>query len=187
MRPVGQNKHRTFALCRCDCGTEKWYLASNLGLGFGRTRSCGCWREQIRSESHIKHNRTYTTEYNVWCGIKARCENSNHPRYNDYGRRGIKVCDRWRDSFENFLADMGERPSKDYSIDRIDNDGDYTPDNCRWATRVEQGANMRSNIELTYNGETHNIAEWARILGVTYHTIHKRYNRHKNDITKIIY
>lgn len=83
---------------------------------------------------------------------------------------------------------MGPRPSKDYSIDRIDNNKGYEPSNCRWATRIEQGANMRSNINLTHNGETHNIAEWARILGVTYHTVYKRYKRHKyNNTSNIIY
>ena len=132
---------------------------------------------------------SYSEEYTIWQGIKRRCYKETCKAYPRYGGRGIKVSDRWlgEHGFENFLADMGNRPSKKHSIDRIDVNGNYEPSNCRWATDLEQGEHRRSNVYLTYNGETHKIADWARILGVTYHTIHKRYRRHKDDISKIIY
>lgn len=180
IKPVSPTRNRSFCLCECECGNKKWIMSCNLGLGLGRTRSCGCRRKDAQLENCRTHGQTNTAEYNTWCRIKARCLNPNSPRFSDYGGRGIKVCERWRDSFENFLEDMGERPSKEHSIDRIDVNGDYEPSNCRWATILEQGENRRSNIYLTYKGETHFIAEWARILGVTYATIYKRYKRGKS-------
>lgn len=168
---------RVYALCLCDCGNRKWIRNYALGV---YTNSCGCLQQEVRSEVHTKHGYKHRTEYNIWCGIKLRTLNPNNPAYKDYGGRGIKVCDRWKDSFENFLADMGERPTKEHSIDRIDNNGDYTPENCRWATRKEQGCNKRTNVLLAYNGEVHPISEWARLLGVTYATIYKRYWRGKS-------
>lgn len=112
----------------------------------------------------VTHGMTDTTTYNVWVNMRQRCANPNNPRFVDYGGRGIKVCERWR-SFENFLADMGERP-KGMTLERRDNDGDYDPSNCRWATRVEQATNKRNNSYLTYQGETLCVADWARRLGV---------------------
>lgn len=100
--------------------------------------------------------------------MKLRCTNPNNHAYKDYGGRGIKVCDRWINSFENFLADMGERPSKEYSIDRIDVNGNYCPENCRWATRTEQCNNRRSNIRIEYKGETHTLKEWCDIYDMKY-------------------
>ena len=106
--------------------------------------------------------------YSVWAGIKSRTENPKSPGWHNYGGRGIKMCSRWRNSFENFLEDMGKRPSKKHSIDRIDNDGDYTPENCRWATKEEQSNNMRKNVNITMNGETKTISEWCRIYDINY-------------------
>ena len=114
-------------------------------------------------------------ERSVWRGMKQRCFNSNEPGYKNYGGRGITMCDRWVDSYENFITDMGPRPSDKHSIDRIDNDGDYCPENCRWATSVEQNRNTRHNRLWEHNGVTMTISMWADKLGVSYHTLYRRW------------
>ena len=111
-----------------------------------------------------------------WEAMLNRCRSNKHVHYNDYGGRGIAVCDRWL-LFENFLADMGSRPSKNHSIDRIDNNGNYEPGNCRWATRIEQHRNKRSNRHITAMGETHTLAGWAERTGLLKQTIRMRLER----------
>lgn len=106
--------------------------------------------------------------------MKQRCYDPNCLAYIHYGGRGIKMCDRWLDSFENFYADMGARPSQDHSIDRIDVNGDYCPENCKWSTRIEQQRNKRNNVFLSFNGETHCVSEWAKMIGVSPHIISQR-------------
>lgn len=141
----GRPSHRTRRmLCVCDCGTE---VTTNLNfLKMGKTTSCGCFRKELVSRTFRKHGETIggrTSEYCIWKGMRQRCDNPNNDDYKNYGGRGITVCDRWSESFEAFLADMGRRPSPQHSIDRIDNDGDYEPGNCRWATPIEQRRNQR--------------------------------------------
>ena len=116
--------------------------------------------------------------------MKRRCFNPNNERYKDYGGRGITMCEQWKNDFLKFMADMGERPSKKHSIDRIDNDKGYCKQNCRWATTKEQNNNMRSNRLITYNNETHNMSEWAEILGLKYHTLTARIYSNNYDIEK---
>lgn len=128
-------------------------------------------RINIKNRTHFKTN---TPEYRIWRGMKSRCYNSNERAYPRYGGRGIKICDRWMDSFENFLSDMGERPSKDYSIDRICNDGDYSPENCRWATRKEQASNYSRNVLVEYKGETKTLKDWCDQFGLNYGTTRAR-------------
>jgi len=108
--------------------------------------------------------------------LKSRCNNPKVRNYNRYGGRGIKVCDRWNE-FENFLEDMGLRPSPNHSIDRINNDGNYEPGNCKWSDRAQQGANKSNNIRLVYNGESKTASEWARLTGVKYRTLLCRIKR----------
>ncbi len=115
-----------------------------------------------------------TPEYRSWTHLKGRCLTPTDKKFPDYGGRGITLCDRWRDSFADFYADMGPRPSADHSVERKDNDGPYSPENCRWATRIEQGANKRNNQTYTFGGETHHLTEWARRTGIPFFTLRHR-------------
>jgi hypothetical protein len=127
------------------------------------------WRRRARS-----HGSSYTAEYRAWCNMKTRCTNSKSKDYRHYGARGITVCERWLSSFVNFLADVGQKPGRGYTLERINNSRGYEPGNVRWATRKEQGLNQRSNHLLTFDGLTLTLAEWAQCLGVHRTTIYSR-------------
>jgi hypothetical protein len=136
-----QNTSRRFWICKCICGKEVEILISSLKSK--NSQSCGC----LKVDKATTHGLSKSSEFRIWSGMFQRCFNPKNDRFKDWGGRGIKVCDRWM-KFENFLEDMGKRPSKKYSIDRINNDGDYEPSNCRWATRYEQQNNRRNRCVL---------------------------------------
>jgi hypothetical protein len=133
-------------------------------------------RKRFTKHGHATRDGGRSAEYRAWASMLSRCYKKKHKQYPNYGKRGIKVCKKWRESFLSFLADMKPRPAGNYSLDRIDNDGNYAPANCRWATAIEQQQNRRVNRLITYNGVTLCAAEWARRLGVTRTCINHRLN-----------
>jgi hypothetical protein len=169
--------------CRCDCGNEKVVCATTLLAN--TSKSCGCLRSDFaKSKAFVpKIDGKRTAEHNIYHLIRFRCFNNACRCYHRYGGRGITVCKRWRESFLNFLADMGRRPSKKHSIDRIDNNGSYTcgkcdecvenewTANCRWATPSQQIRNQERNHRITFCGETLCVTDWANRLGLKVHTI----------------
>lgn len=157
--------------CRCKCGIERRVQGRNLRNG--RSTGCGCSADKRFVEKLTKHGMYGSAEHRIWSGMKQRCENPNDPSYAHYGGRGIAVCPEWR-SFEQFLADMGRRPSLKHSLDRIDNNKGYSKENCRWATSSEQNRNHRRNRRLTFNGETLHILDWAQRLGLTQQALQGR-------------
>lgn len=174
-RPAALTKAGTYWLCRCDCGTT--LVIRRDSLTGGNAQSCGCARIETLRAVRTTHGMSGSSTYIVWCGMIARCENPKEPAYSDYGGRGVTICDRWH-SFEAFFEDMGERPGS-LTLDRIDNAGNYAPGNCRWATRIQQARNKRSNRLLTYKGETLPLSEWAERVGVSDVTLWARLNVYK--------
>lgn len=155
--------------CLCDCG--RYHSVSVTHLKNGYTKSCGCYSDEIRRTKPITHNSSkecneYFPEYRSWALMKRRCYNPNDKHYFNYGGRGITVCDRWLNSFENFLADMGKKPSKLYSLDRKEGNGIYEPSNCRWATKKEQAGNRRTNRWIEHAGRKMILQGWADYIGV---------------------
>lgn len=159
--------------CVCDCG-NKCLIRSDC-LKNGNTKSCGClFTEMNKLSKNKRHGMTKTTEYTAWVNMRERCYNSNRPDWGNYGGRGIKVCDRWLESFENFFNDMGKKPHPNLTIERINNNGNYEPSNCKWVTRFKQSNNQRSNIKITYNGKTLTTKQWSIITGIKRQTIQYR-------------
>lgn len=164
-------KRRTW-LCRCACGTERDIAEINLVKG--SSRSCGCVWKNVGARV-FKHGLSHDSLYVVWKSMLARCEQPSVESYHLYGGRGIKVCERWH-QYDNFLADMGVRPSPTHSIDRINNDGDYEPNNCRWATRREQVENTRITKRYLYRGDNCTTRRLHEISGIKMATIRFRLN-----------
>lgn len=151
--------------CLCECGTE--CVVAAYELISKHSRSCGCLQREAASVNGKRsrtHGKADSYIYHVWNGLKGRCYRESDPGYPNYGGRGIKVCERWLNSFENFYADMGDKPSPQHSLDRIDVNGNYEPSNCRWATQKEQANNKRNNVFLTLGNKTLTIAQWSREL-----------------------
>lgn len=181
----GRNKSSLVLwLCSCECGNTG-IVASTFALTSGTKRSCGCLGRDVTAARSVKHGMTASPEYRSWRGMKHRCCNKKATGYENYGGRGITVCERWLGSFENFFADMGRRPDpvENYELDRIDNEGNYEPSNCRWATIKQQANNRRKKSRLgvrsnsrfiEYNGETVILADLARRFDISYHRLHQR-------------
>lgn len=151
------SRSTAYWICVCDCGVEK-----ELQVGAVRTgnlKSCGCRRSSALSVAAKTHGLSNSSEWRIWASMRNRCYNKNNINYPYWGQRGIVVCDRWRDSFEAFLEDMGPRPTPKHSIDRIDNDGNYKPGNCRWATMSEQSLNRRGSRHRSFVLEVGDVSE----------------------------
>lgn len=158
--------------CLCVCGNM---VSVNSGsLQRGLTKSCGCIHREVTREQKTTHGMTNSPEYRIWRAMLNRCYNPKFEHYADYGGRGIKVCERWLNSFENFYADMG--PSNGLTIERINGDCDYDPSNCKWATWVEQANNRRTTRMVTYNGETMPLKTFTAMFDIPYQTILNRLN-----------
>lgn len=152
-----------YVRCICDCGVVKDYQLT--AIVHGQTMSCGCYGKEQTKKSNTKHGRSFSGTYYSWKSARGRCLNPNNPVYHNYGGRGIKFCDRWS-NFRNFLEDMGERPSKEHTLDRINTNGDYEPGNCKWSLPIEQANNKRSSRFETVGCVTLTVAQWARESGL---------------------
>lgn len=176
-------------LCECDCGNTKVVNISDVKAG--KISSCGCYQRERHIENATKHNmcKEHPKLYNEHYNMIQRCHNENCKNYTNYGGRGIKVCDRWRESIRDFYDDVSALPHFEedgYSLDRIDNDGDYAPNNVRWATNREQNMNRRNTLVVEYNGKTHTLLEWSDILGIPYDILYQHYRRAGRDLSKVI-
>lgn len=165
---------RAYQQCVCSCGTLRLYRLSSLKSG--DTQSCGCLMRERSSTANGRHRRCRTPEYRAWGSMLARCHNTNHRFFRHYGGRGIVICERWLGTtgFSHFLEDIGARPSPKHSLDRIDNNGNYEPSNCRWATRKEQANNKRSCRMVTIEGTTDTLSNWCRKQGISYNCVQAR-------------
>lgn len=175
---VGIKNHKAMWLCKCDCGKETVVSSSNLQSG--TTRSCGCFKEEKRIESRYKHGGEPKRLYHIWCGMRQRCENKKSHKYRIYGGRGISVCDEWKGNngfveFRKWALSHGY--SDDLSLDRIDVNGNYEPQNCRWATAKEQALNTRFNKFYNGLGMSKRASEWAEYFGINRVTFYKRLRR----------
>lgn len=152
--------------CVCDCGNT--CIAYGQDLRREKFKSCGC----LQAENRLKHGMHRTRTYRMWLGMRQRCENPKASKYENYGGRGIRVCDRWLD-FTAFYADMGEAPEH-HSLDRIDGNGNYEPGNCRWATVAQQNRNKRTNVAVTIGGSTKVMQDWCIHYGIKRKTVDRR-------------
>lgn len=160
---IRQNK-RIMWLCICDCGVQLYVRGDHLQQK--ATQSCGCTKGD-------SHNMSKTKTYITWCNMISRCVNPNNKHYKNYGDRGIKVCPRWLNSFTNFFKDMGKHPTNMF-IDRKNNNKGYSPSNCRWVTRKQNQRNMRNNRNITFNGKTQCLTDWAEELNINMGTLYAR-------------
>lgn len=165
-------------LCQCDCGNT--LTTRSTSLRDGSAQSCGCSRKEMLSSYRTKHSMCGTSIYTTWKGVIQRCTNPKNPSHTRYGHRGIALCDEWRQSFEAFYSHVSSLPNfdkKGYTLDRIDNDGNYEAGNVRWSTQKEQMRNTSRNVLLTFSGETHPLVVWAEKLSLRPATLYARLHR----------
>lgn len=179
-----RSRRRTKITVRCDCGTVR--DVQKYSLIRGDSQSCGCYQAERRIEAHTTHGGSKTAEYRVWCHMIGRCYNRTDSAYEKYGGRGIEVSERWRESFNAFLVDMGDRPSSKHSIERKDNDGPYSPDNCVWATDAQQARNRRSTQWVILGGEKMTTTEAEKKLGLSRGCVYMRARRRRETNQQII-
>lgn len=169
--PEGETKNKWF--CRCDCGNE--CLVRTSDLRNGRTQSCGCLKRELDFQRNRTHGLSHTRLHKIWRHMKDRCLNPNSKSYKDYGGRGIVICEEWKNNFENFMEwALASGYKSNLTIERIDVNGNYEPNNCCWIPLIEQAKNRRTTHYLTFNNETHNIREWSKIIGISENAIHHR-------------
>lgn len=169
-------KHKAIWLCQCECGGSIEVIGKDLTSG--HTKSCGCLRKEKAHKVNKTHGKTNTRLYGVWCYMKRRCYNKNCKDYKNYGARGIKVCDEWKDDFMSFYNwSMSHGYSDTLTIDRVDVNENYEPSNCQWATIKQQNRNTRKNKYYTIDGETHCLSEWCEILNLNYKCVQDRLRR----------
>lgn len=168
--------HRGVKVWKCSCSCGGATTATVGSLRSGHIRSCGCLRSEVVATKNHRHGGIRSPEYTAWIGMKQRCNCPGHEGYERYGGRGIKVDQRWQ-SFQMFLSDMGPRPGEGFSIERRDNNGDYTKDNCHWATRREQMRNTSRTRMIEFQGSTRCVKDWADSLGIKYMTLIRRLNQ----------
>jgi hypothetical protein len=162
--------------CQCECGNA--VDVDGKSLRNGNTKSCGCLQKERTSQSNKTHGLRHTRLYNIYADMKRRCENPNRSAYPRYGGRGIKVCDEWMKDFQAFYDwAMSNGYKEGLQIDRIDNDGDYSPENCRWVTAKENNNNRRDNVKIEIDGEEHTIAEWERLYGFKRYRLNRAIDR----------
>lgn len=176
-------RRMAFWNCRCECGTER--VVDGQSLRNGRSKSCGCWNLEVRSTEGGLTMR-HRGEYDVYRFMLRRCTDPENESYEGYGGRGITICDRWLESFTNFFEDMGPRPTPKHQLDRIDNNGNYCKENCRWTTKLVQANNTRTNKLIEYNGETKTLADWARQYGLTHDALQTRLSKYQWPIEKAL-
>lgn len=173
---------KTYWVCKCDCGNMKTVRSDSLLCG--AIKSCGCIKrkqDEVNLTKNHRHKMSGTRIYLEWQGMKGRCYNKGSARYADWGGRGIEVCEQWRNSFESFYTwAMANGYQDNLTIDRIDNNGNYCPENCRWVGQQEQCRNRRSNINITIGNSTRTLMEWCEIFQVDYTNVNARYHRNKN-------
>lgn len=164
-------------LCKCDCGNTKIVRADTLGRG---TNSCGCLKHELDKKQHTNDPVKPKRLYSIWCSMKRRCYNKNSGAYKNYGERGIRVCKQWINDFRTFEKwALKNGYNDDLTIDRIDNNGNYEPSNCRWITRAEQNRNKRNNVYITYNGNKILLKDYAKENNIDYKYLHSKYLRNK--------
>lgn len=171
-----RKNHSVLWLCRCECGNKVKVKSSNLNSG--NSQSCGCLRVEHSIKAHQTHKSSDTKLFAVWCSMRFRCNNPNDKSYHNYGARGIRVCDEWTNSFSSFYNwALSNGYNDGLTIDRINNDGNYEPSNCRWTSRKVQGNNSRKNRLITIDNETKTLSQWCEQLGLRYQTIEMRLYR----------
>ena len=168
--------------CLCECGSTKTIALADLRKG--STRSCGCSKQEFHRAKVTRHGMKWTPTWKSWQGMMERCRNKSGDHSERYAKRGIEVCERWH-LFENFLADMGTRP-EGKTLDRINNDGNYEPSNCRWATQEEQSNNKGNNVFLEYKGERKTVYQWARVVGMNPATLERRIGKYKWPVERAL-
>ena len=173
VRQEGVTHRNKMWYCACECGGNTTTTTTHLRSG--HTKSCGCTRGESRKRHGHAGVKGHTATYTAWSAMWNRCTNANAKQWKDWGGRGIRVCDRWL-KFENFLEDMGERPSPKHSLDRKNNDGNYEPGNCRWATKAQQSSNTRRLRLIEFRGETRSLTDWSKHLGLNLQTLSHRLN-----------